>query len=187
MDYLIAPTLFQKKICRLPGIGTLSIIQHPTMSDRVGEKLKAPEPFIYFAASRENEDNIFNEFTALSELMKNDIERNGRVVLPGIGEFVKNENGGVEFIASHINPLFMPEVKAKRVIRQKEEHTLLVGDKETTNTKMTGYYQEEVLTPQTQQSRWWVWAIILGLIALATIIIYVSQNGFNLLGNDIKF
>lgn len=185
MEYLIAPTLFQKKICRLPGIGTLSMSQHPTMNDRVAGKLKAPEPFIYFSSARENEENVFNEFTALSELMKKELEESGRVNLTGVGEFVKNENDGIDFLPTHINPFFMPDVSAKRVIRQNAEHAILVGDKETTNTEMSGYYYDENQGVPVPKNRWWIWAIVLAVAAIATIALYVWQNGFNLLGNVI--
>ena len=185
MEYLIAPTLFRKKNCRLPGIGTLSVKNHPAVTNVAEAVIKAPEPFISFSPANENDDNIFNEFTALSELMRKDIDEKGIVTLKGIGDFVKTENGAIDFVPSHIHPLFMPDVTAIRVIRQNAEHTILVGDRETTNTQMSGYFvTEEVAKPTTD--RWWVWAIVLGAVGLAVIGLYLLQNGVNLLGNVVN-
>ena len=47
---------------------------------------------------------------------------------------------------------------------------------------MTGYFDE---TETTKKSQWWIWAIVLGVVGLSTIVLYLSQYGFNLLGNVI--
>ncbi|MDB5278337.1 MAG: hypothetical protein JWR61_3292 [Ferruginibacter sp.] len=185
MEYLIAPTLFQKKICRLPGIGILSLKNHPAVSNVAAAVIKAPAPFISFSPANENEESSFNEFSALSEIIRKDIEENGTVTLKGVGDFIKKENGAIDFIPSHIHPLFMPDVTATRVIRQNAEHTILVGDKETTNTQMSGYFVEaEEITPA--KDRWWIWAIVLVAAGLAIIGLYLLQNGFNLFGNVVN-
>jgi nucleoid DNA-binding protein len=186
MEYLIAPTLFQKKTCRLPGIGTLSLKNHPAVSNVAAAIIKAPEPFISFSPANENDKNVFNEFTALSELIKNDIEEKGNVTLRGVGDFIKRENGAIDFAPSYIHPLFMPDVTATRVIRQNAEHAILVGDKETTSTKMSGYFVDAEESETPAKDRWWIWAIVLVAIGLAVVGIYLFQNGFNFFGNVIN-
>lgn len=180
MDYLIAPTLFQNKTCRLPGIGTLSVITNTAETDFVNTQIKAPVPSIIFSASQDDE-NVFNEFTALSELIKKDLDEKGSVTLKGVGDFIKNEEGIISFIPQQVNQLFTPPVVAERVIRQDAEHAILVGDKETTNTVMTEYFVED----EKPKDRWWIWAIVLGLIGLGILGYYISQHGFNLLGNAV--
>jgi hypothetical protein len=185
MEYIIAPTLFRQKNCRLPGIGTLYVKNRLAVTNVAEALINAPEPFISFSPANENDDNIFNEFTALSELIRKDIDEKGIVTLKGVGDFVKKENGAIDFVPSHIHPLFMPDVTAIRVIRQNAEHAILVGDRETTNTQMSGYFvSEEGVAPATD--RWWVWAIVLGAVGLAVIGLYLSQNGFNLFGNVVN-
>jgi nucleoid DNA-binding protein len=186
MEYLIAPTLFQKKNCRLPGIGTLSLKNHPAVSNIAAAVIKAPEPFISFSPVNESDENVFNEFTALSELIKNDIEEKGTVTLKGVGDFIKRENGAIDFLPSHIHPLFMPDVTATRVIRQYAEHTILVGDKETTSTQMSGYFGEAEETEAPAKGSWWIWAIVLVAVGLAVVGMYLLQNGFNLFGNVVN-
>ncbi len=183
MDYLIAPTLFQNKICRLPGIGTLSVIISKAENDVANSRLSAPVPSIFFTASKDNE-NTFNEFTALSELIKKDLDEKGSVTIQSVGNFIKNEVGDIDFIPLEINKMFTPVVIAERVIRNATEHTILVGDKETTNFEMSEYFVEENKEPE---DNWWIWAIVLGLVGAAIVGYYILENGFNLLGNTIAF
>ncbi len=183
MDYLIAPALFQNKFCRLPGIGTLAVITSTAETDFVNSHINAPLPSIIFSASQKDE-NIFNEFTALSELIKKDLEQKGSVTLKGVGDFVKNEEGIIGFIPQQLNKRLMPPVAAQRIIRQNVKHTMLVGDKETTNTTMAEYFVEE---EQLTTDRWWIWAIVLGVIGIGILVLYISENGFNLFGNAIGF
>ena len=190
MDYLIAPTLFQNKICRLPGIGTLEVITNAAETDFVNSKIKAPLPSIIFSASQDDA-NIFNEFTALSELIQKDLNDKGIVPLKGVGQFIKNEEGIISFVSLQLNERFTPTVTAENIMRQHAEHTILVGDKKTTNTVMTEYFVEEEneneQEEQPKKDRWWISAIVLGVVGLAIIVFYILQNGFNLLGNSISF
>ena len=182
MDYLIAPTLFQNKTCRLPGIGTLNIITASAESDFINSQIKAPLPSVVFIAELEDAD-VYNEFTALSELIKRDIDEVGSVTLIGIGDLVKGAESTISFLPQQLSQVFVPAVVAKRVVRQDAEHAILVGDKQTTNTVMTEYFVEDISAKLVYH--WWAAAIILGIVGLAIVAYYISQNGFNLLGNAI--
>lgn len=183
MDYLLAPTLFQNKICRLPGIGTLSVITNKAENDFFNSRLSAPLPSIIFSASKNNE-NTFNEFTALSELIKKDLDEKGCVTIQSVGNFIKNEVGDIDFIPLEINKIFTPVVIAERVIRNATQHSILVGDKETTNFEMSEYFVEE---NKELKDNWWIWATVLGLVGAAIVGYYILENGFNLLGNTTAF
>ena len=186
MDYLIAPTLFQNKTCRLPGIGTLAVITNTAETDIGKSFIKAPVSSIIFAASQEDE-NIFNEFTALSELIKKDLDEKGVVTLNGVGDFTKNAEGIISFQPQQLNDFFIPSVTAKRIVRQNVPHSMLVGDKETTNTVMAEYFVEEEVELKPTTDRWWVCAIVLGVIGLCIVAVYIAQNGVNLFGNVTRF
>jgi len=58
-----------------------------------------------------------------------------------------------------------------------------VGDKETTNTVMT-----ELLAPRSEtKDRWWIWAVVLGVIGLIALLIYFTElKGAAPFGNAIK-
>ena len=186
MDYLIAPALFQNKTCRLPGIGTLTVITSSAETDLGKSLIKAPVPSIVFSAAQE-EENIFNEFTALSELIKKDLDEKGMVTLKGVGDFLKNKEGSIDFLPQPLHLRFTPPVVAERIIRQHAEHAMLVGDKETTNKVMSEYFVEDEAEEKPTTSRWWIWAIVLGVIGAAILALYILQNGFNLLGNAAGF
>ena len=75
-------------------------------------------------------------------------------------------------------------MEAERVIHPQAEHSILVGDKETTNTVMTDYFNEEPVV----KDRWWIWAIVLGLAALAILLFYFNDaDASSFFGNAVKF
>ena len=179
MDYLIAPTLFQNKICRLPGIGTLEIIVKNAETYFGHQEILAPKPIITFEPALE-EESIFNEFTALSELIKKDLLEKKNVTLKGIGNFILTAEDNIEFVPIAINNSFIMPVVAERVVRQDVEHLILVGDREVTTTVMADYFEEE--GKATSKYRWWIAAIILAVISIVAIVIYVSSYGINSFG-----
>ena len=124
---------------------------------------------------------MYNEFSAISELMRKKLDEEGSIKLAGIGDFYKESDGSIRFEPVLLNSVFVQPVGAVRIIRQDAEHNMLVGDKKTTNVEMTEYLNEEasVVSPD----RWYIWAIVLGLIGVGVLAMYVYQNDWNLLGN----
>ncbi len=178
---LIAPAFFQKKFCRLPGIGQLTLTTTPAEIDFTNKQIVAPVQSIVFVPISGNE-NSYNEFSAISELMKKKLDEEGSINLAGIGRFYKEANGTIRFEPVALNPIFIQPVSALRTIRQDAEHNMLVGDRKTTNVEMTEFLNEEAPIPP-DRYRWWVWAIVLGLIGIGLLAVYFNQNGWNLLGN----
>ncbi|UEG48614.1 hypothetical protein LK994_08185 [Ferruginibacter lapsinanis] len=173
MYNIIATSLFQNKICLLPGIGALSVETLPAETDFVNSRILAPQYTIEF--STENEGNApFNEFSAISQLLRNEIDHNGSAEITGVGVFSKDESGKITFEPEKVNAAFTYPVNAERVIRQNAAHAMLVGDKETTNVVMTEYFTEEIL----QKDRWWIWAIVLGVLGIAAIVFHFTQHGY---------
>jgi hypothetical protein len=82
-------------------------------------------------------------------------------------------SGVIIFEAVPVPEIFLQPVNAERVIHPEAEHAILVGDKETTNTEMTEYFSETT----EQKSRWWIWAIVLGVSGIAALIIYMNGAG----------
>ena len=178
MYQIIAPTLFQHKICRLPGIGTLMMVPKPAGKDFVHSQINAPGEIIYFRPEV-NGDRIFNEFSAMAELMLQKLDEQGSVVLKGVGSFIKNEDGPIAFFPVPVEPILERPVRFERVIRENAEHAILVGDQQKTNVQMAEFYNEKPLLKQ----RWKMIALILGVIGLAILAFYFSRYGFNGLGN----
>ncbi|MBC7686805.1 MAG: hypothetical protein H7211_01355 [Aquabacterium sp.] len=178
MYQIIAPTLFQNKICRLPGIGTLTMIQHPAKTEFVNNLINSPTETIEFLACNADE-KLFNEFSAMSELLKRHLENKGSYVLNGIGTFMKEGEGAIKFLPVTADSILTPPVPAERVIRQDAEHAILVGDQQTTNTEMSEFFSGKAPL----KNYWWVWAAALAAIAIAALAIYIYQYGFNQLTN----
>lgn len=182
---IIASSFFQKKTCRLPGIGNLELATTPAEYDFGNKQIKAPGETILFIAASPY-DNSFNEFSAISQLMRDELDKEGRVEVTGLGSFTKDSSGAMYFSAVQLNESFYQPVTAEKVIHKDAEHTILVGDEETTNVKMNEYYSESEETT-TSKSKWWIWAIVSGAAGLAVIGYYLYTNGFNNLGNKSIF
>ena len=79
----------------------------------------------------------------------------------------------------------MQPVQAEKVIHKDAEHSILVGDKERTNVEMNEYYSDE--EEGSAKYKWWLWAAILGAVAIGAIVLYVVQNGINGLASKSLF
>jgi len=178
MYQIIAPRLFQNKICRLPGIGALVVVTRSAETDFINTRIKGPVETIEFIKEAEGE-KLFNEFSAISELLKKHLDENGSYFLNGIGTFSKTQNGELLFTAIQPDPAFTPDIKLERVIRQNKVHSMVVGDQYTTNVEMTEYFNE----PSPSKDNWWVWAIVLGALGVGALLWYFYQNGLKPFGN----
>ena len=103
--------------------------------------------------------------------------------LKNVGSFFVDATGNIHFKPEVLPVVFAQAVMVERVIHPDAEHAILVGDKETTNT-----YMSELLSPKLQTSdRWWIWAIVLGAVALIALLIYFTElKGTLPFGNAIK-
>jgi len=179
MYNFIAASFFRRKSCVLPGIGKLSLVTYPASADFSNKQILAPVQEIVFTPIASG-DNVFNEFSAISELIKKRLEETGVMKLVGIGVFTKTDAEEIKFTPVQLDEIIQAPVTAVRVIRQHSQHAMLVGDKETTNTEMSELLNEEEVTAK---SKWWVWAAILGAAGLVLLAIYLSQHGTNAFGN----
>ncbi|MBC7887181.1 MAG: hypothetical protein H7Z13_04785 [Ferruginibacter sp.] len=178
MYQIIASTLFQNKICRLPGIGTLTMVAHSAETDFVNALIKPPAETIDFIAEV-NAERGFNEFSAMSELLQKNLDEKGSFLLKGIGAFTKDHTGKIQFVPTPIDSIFTPVVAAERVVRQDASHPILVGDQQTTNMEMSNYFMEK----QPLKDQWRIWAILLAAIGIGALLFYFYQHGFNGFGN----
>jgi hypothetical protein len=196
MHHLIASYLFQNKTCPLPGLGTLSLTTGNAEPDFAGKTIKAPEPVIVFETKENDASNlldyiaaktnstVFQTIDKLGQLcnnLKGAAISNNPAALNGVGNFFTDASGHINFKPVELPLSFFQPVKAERVMHPEAEHTILVGDKETTSTVMTEYFNEE---EPVKKDRWWIWAIILGAIALLAILFYANGAGVSsMLGN----
>lgn len=198
MQELIASYLFQNKACPLPGLGSLSINTSAAESDITNQKISAPHAVILFKNKETDPAGLLNYVAAQTDChvdevsetldhfcndLKKEISNHANAKLDGIGELFIDANGHINLKPAALPASFLPAVFAERVIHPKAEHSILVGDKETTNTAMSEYFTEE---PELKDY-WWVWAIVLTVIALGAMVFYFANpNSDSLFGNSIK-
>lgn len=195
MHHLITSYLFQNKACPLPGLGTLLITAGKAESDFLNRSFKAPVPFVSFITKENDASNLLDYIAARTNStvlktidtlgqycnnLKAEIISKNTATLNGVGNFFTDSAGKINFRPTALPELLLQHVKAERVIHPEAEHTILVGDKETTNTVMTGYFADEPV----KRNRWWIWALVLAVAALVAIALYlINNNSFAMAGN----
>jgi len=192
MQKLIADYLFQYKNCALPQIGTLKIKTATATCVPGEQKITAPVSTIHFTDEITDSNNISGFIAANKSISKEEavyqlkkicneistLQNKEKFLFTGVGEFYKNNNGKINFEPVALPSYFMPSVYAERVIHPNDSHALLVGDTETDSNTMTEFFTEDVLV---RKSKWWVWAAVLFVVAVALIIIYendINKNSF---------
>ena len=195
MHQLIASYLFKNRYCPLPGLGTLRVVMGKAEADFLNSAIKAPVPTIIFDSRENDASNLLDYIAAKTNStvlqtidklgqfcngLKTAIKANQPAVLNGIGNFFTDSSGSINFKPGQLPVTFFQPVKAERVIHPEAEHQILVGDKETTNTLMTEYFNEAPV----KKKRWWIWVVILGAIALIAILLYLNNaNATSMFGN----
>jgi hypothetical protein len=198
IQQLVARYLFQHDTCPLPGLGTLNIVHGVAQNDFVNKTIMAPVPAIQFTNKETDATTLLDFIAAKTNVsiveaatmlgnfcnrLKDDTEMGNAAMLDGVGKFAATSPGNLHFEQASLPFSFLPNVVAERVIHPEADHHILVGDKETTAHAMADYYSED----QPQRSRWWIWAIVLGLIGIGLLILYMVNNGFaSSFGNSIS-
>ncbi len=174
----------------MPGLGNLSVISGNAESDFVNKQILAPKPVVSFETTEIADDDFVsyisknkkadfasakNELSKYCASLREKINRTSETNLHGIGKFFIDSSGALNFQPVEMPGLLFQPVAAERVIHPEAEHNILVGDKETTNTQMTEYFAEEPVV----KDRWWIWAIVLGLIGIGVIMLYLNDNNGN--------
>ena len=178
MYKIIATSLFLHKKCTLPGIGTLMIVSRSAETDFLNTRIQSPSQSIDFISS--GKENAFStEFLSISEFIRKKLAEERILLLNGIGTFTQFDEGKYDFFPISIDPVFIPDADAVRVIRHDELPEISEANQPTINTELPEYFNERT----SLIDLWWVRAIVLAVIGLLIILIYLSQRGINLFGN----
>jgi hypothetical protein len=182
--------ILHKKLS-VPGIGTFLLERKPAESDFLNRQVKAPVYSIAFANSFDSAPRKF--FTWLGNAlnisdrdavirfndfafdMKKQVGEGATINWNGIGSLSKGLAGEIKFTADKVMPGEKPVV-AEKIIREKAEHMVRVGEDQKTSAEMT-----EILNkPAAARSFWWVYALAVGILALMFIGWYLSQYGVDI-------
>ena len=174
----IAASLFLHKKCTLPGIGTLIIVSRSAETDFLNTRIQSPSQSIEFISS--GKESVFStEFLVISEYISKKLTEERILLINGIGTFTQFDEGKYDFFPITIDPVFIPDVEAIRVIRQEELHPILEADQVIYDTELPEYLNEK----PSLIDLWWVRAIIMAVIGVLLMLIYFYQRGINLFGN----
>lgn len=196
MQNKIASYLFQHKSCPLPGLGTLSVINTGAEVDFSNKQIHAPQTIICFNDTETDAAGLLSYLSATSGVDQHEAEQalghfcNSLKAGAGtnwdsIGSFHVDASGKISFTPEALPAAFAQPVIAERVIHPDVAHQIRVGDKETTTTVMT-----ELLNEQPEaKDRWWIWAIVLGVIALVVLLIYFTgfKGSAGAFGNAVNY
>ncbi len=193
MFQLFYKYLILNKKAIVPGLGVFSIERRPAKLDFANKVFIGPDLQINFKAQPLVEDSSLYAFISTEQKinvteasvryndfankLKNNLAEKRSVELPGIGVLTQNAEGKIFFRATNQLKNYFPPVVAERVIRENTEHHILVGDNTRTNTQMKEVFVDDVQERSHTKDYWWVFAIALGIIGIATIVYYYLHNG----------
>jgi nucleoid DNA-binding protein len=185
-DELYQLLILNKKLT-IPGIGNFSmnrkpaeanflekLIHPPAYSITLQKESGAPSKSFFFRLAEllnitDREAVVqFNDFAF--DLKKKIVDGN-EVVWDGIGTLSMNKSGNVKFLPAEI-PVIEESVAVEKVLREHTQHSVLVGERERTSVEMT----ELLSQPETKKSKWWIAALIAGVVLLAVVFWIFSKN-----------
>ncbi len=179
----------QHKKLNLPGIGNFVLERKPAEADFVNKCILPPS---YSVALHQHEEekpshkfytwiaaafNIsekeavirFNDFVFD---LKNNISTDNKIEWSGIGVLSKGEGGKIKFLNEELS-LIEKTIPAEKIIRERAEHSVLVGERERTSAEMTEYLNQ----PDAKRNLWWIFPLTLILLSLVFISWYFSKYG----------
>ena len=178
----------QHKKLAVPGVGTFLLERKPAVSDFVNKQINPPiysvtlqatvdPPSIHFfkwlagALHISDHDAIirFNDFVFD---FKKQINNGSTIEWYAVGAIRKGLAGEMKFDPAIRSALEKPVV-AEKVIRERSEHMVRVGEDQKTSAEMT----EMLNLPETKRSSWWIPALVAGLLALLFIGWHFYEEG----------
>ncbi|HEY6064264.1 MAG TPA: hypothetical protein VIV35_11680 [Chitinophagaceae bacterium] len=180
----------QHKKIIVPGVGTFLLERKPAEADFVNKQINPPfysvtlqapgdSPSIHFfkwlagVLHISDHDAIirFNDFLFDT---KKQITDGNTIEWHGLGTISKGLTGEMKFVPA-IGSVMEKPVAAEKIIREKSEHMVRVGEDQKTSAEMT----EMLNLPEAKKSRWWITALLAGLLALLFIGWYSYEHGID--------
>ncbi len=182
--------ILNKKVS-IPGIGNFSINTNPAKLDFVAGVLHAPFPKVIFSQGHTAIDRNFfqylskelkidekqavQEFQAFSLSIKENLDGNKPIELPGIGKLQKGYNDAdVVFTEENIaSPAFLNDIKLNAATDSKANLVELykTGDS-LIITEETEDDRLEMIIKEKDEDYWWVYALILALMGVGALLYY---------------
>ncbi len=180
--------LLLHKQLTMPGIGTFSLertparihfpdklVYPPVYNIKLSENTVSPPGQFYQwlggALHITDRDAVirFNDFVFE---MKKQIGEGDTIHWSGVGTVKKGLAGEIRFLPDEPAVREDP-VTAEKLLREKAEHWVKVGETEKTSAEM----EAMLALPEEKKSWWWVYALGVGLLAVIFTGWYLSENG----------
>lgn len=184
--------LILHKKAGIPGIGTFFIERKSAKLDFANKVFVSPElqvgfnpqtfddKHLYTFISNEqkiDEAEAVTDYNTFANKLKENFHKHKSIELPGIGLLSQNAEGELFFTAIAVIKEYFPDAAAERISREHTQHKVLVGDVSRTNTEMKEMLVENLPQPIHSKDNWWIFAIALGIIGVATLVYYYTHHG----------
>ena len=182
----------QYKQLNLPGIGMIALERKPASSDFPNRVIYPPTFEIALHPGSATPSKNF--FTWLSQAfniserdaivrfndfmfeLKQQLHSGNSVNWDGVGVLSPGLGTEIKFDPALKNLEPEKPVKAEKVIRDKAEHTVRVGEDQRTSAQMIELLNQQ----QTKKNLWWAWALVIGVLLIMFMGWYFSMNGFKI-------
>jgi hypothetical protein len=184
--------LIHHKQLPLPGVGTVLLERKPATADFPNKKIHPPGYAVTLQqAALPPPRNLYNWLSGVLHIsdrdavvrfndfvfeLKKAITGGAVIDWKGVGIFNKGLGGDIKFVPAIKDFVFEQPVAAEKVIREKAEHMVRVGEEEKTAAEMV----EMLSHPEEKKSYWWAWALTLILAALTFVGWYFSEKGISM-------
>jgi hypothetical protein len=182
--------LVLNKKLSLPGIGTISLKQNSSQLDFTNRQFTAPAYYFTLESKDDKPSKKLFEWLSsslgitewdaiksvndFSHSVKSRISETGEMTWENIGVIKRDNAGNLKLDSSIISIKNEQPVIAEKVIREKAEHTVLVGEKEKSAVEMEEYFAER----SSKRNYGWIIAVILTVLAIMFIGWHFSEKGF---------
>ena len=181
--------LISHKQLAIPGVGNFLVERKSAENDFSSKKINPPAYSISFESAGKvpaanfftwlanilqvSEEKAVNTFNQFSEELKSQISSGNIIDWKGVGVLSKGFGGDIKFKSSLSEVIIEKPVAAEKVIRQKAEHMVRVGEDQKTSTEMSEMLNQE----EEKKSYWWAPALVAALLGFVFIGWYFSENG----------
>lgn len=177
------------KQLNVPGVGTFLLERTAATSDFPNKKIQPPtfaislqqatvSPSKHFfnwlsAALKISDREAVIRFNDFAFDMKKQLSGGSKIEWNGIGTISKGLGDEFRFEPDLAKFTFDLPVTAEKVIREKSEHSVRVGEDEKTSAEMRDYFSQ----PEEKKNYWWAAALAIGILMIIFIGWYFSVHG----------
>jgi len=179
----------------IPDFGSFEVYTHHALNDFPSKKLLPPKqsirfkkeinqnfaPLIKYLQTRINatEDHIVRLLSDFSAQLKKKIYTEEKVDWDGIGSLITSPNGEINILSKSDQADYYEEKGYKQVLRENNQHSVLVGDEEKTNTEMIEFF--EVKKKENKFTSWIYMLIFMFILSIACLFMRLSMGNFSIL------